>query len=581
MPKAVPPAPAPVAPSPWPAVVALCLLYALAGVIGRDPWKGDDAVAFGLAWSALQSGEWLLPSLAGEPVLSAPPLPIWIGASLGHLLGGLLPAPDAIRLATPIQLLLLLSAGALAGARWHGRSGSSAVVLFILGTLGLSPHAHETQPVMALLVCQGFTLAGLAWVPRTPWVSALVLAAGLGGSWLAGALPGLILCGGLIVLAPVASATWRTASASLGIGGGLVLGGLLLSLWPLAVRSTHPEAWNDWADIWLSAPSVGDTSMGTLSQLLSVAAWANWPALPLAGWAVWVLRRHVASPQILLPGLSLLLALGAAAMFGGARSTTAMTLVLPLALLATAGLPHLRRGAANALSWFGSLTFGLLASLLWLGWTAMTFGMPARLANGVTRLEPGFVGEFSPWVIPGALLTVGWIIALPSVPAGPVRPIMRWAMGMTLVWCLTAWLWFPWIEHGKTFRPVAQSLAIALPAERTCVARQGLGASERASFHYYVGLETRSPTHANVSECNFLLAQYHFDAPPDLGRGWRQIWQGQRAGDRHVGFRLYQRTSRRAQIPDSPDPSIEDELNPLPPGQPPQLPQTEPPRSTP
>ncbi|HYD97573.1 MAG TPA: glycosyltransferase, partial [Noviherbaspirillum sp.] len=35
---------------------ALCLLYILPGLFGRDPWKTEDAAGFGIMWTMAQGG---------------------------------------------------------------------------------------------------------------------------------------------------------------------------------------------------------------------------------------------------------------------------------------------------------------------------------------------------------------------------------------------------------------------------------------------------------------------------------------------------------------------------------------------
>ena len=51
-------------------LLLLALLYILPGLIGRDPWKNDDAASFGIMWTmahgALQ--DWLLPNIVGQTV---------------------------------------------------------------------------------------------------------------------------------------------------------------------------------------------------------------------------------------------------------------------------------------------------------------------------------------------------------------------------------------------------------------------------------------------------------------------------------------------------------------------------------
>ena len=45
-----------------------------AGLLGRDPWKPDEAYSFGLVYHILQSGDWVIPTLAQEPFMEKPPL---------------------------------------------------------------------------------------------------------------------------------------------------------------------------------------------------------------------------------------------------------------------------------------------------------------------------------------------------------------------------------------------------------------------------------------------------------------------------------------------------------------------------
>src|SRR5436305_5591196 len=82
--------------------VALALLIAVwlaAGLFGRDPWKPDEAYSFGLVHHILQSGDWVVPTLAGEPFMEKPPLFYLTGAFFAHLFGALMPLHDAARLA--------------------------------------------------------------------------------------------------------------------------------------------------------------------------------------------------------------------------------------------------------------------------------------------------------------------------------------------------------------------------------------------------------------------------------------------------------------------------------------------------
>ena len=49
------------------ALFALCLLYILPGLVGREPWKNDDAASFGVMWTMAHGSwqDWLWPNIAG------------------------------------------------------------------------------------------------------------------------------------------------------------------------------------------------------------------------------------------------------------------------------------------------------------------------------------------------------------------------------------------------------------------------------------------------------------------------------------------------------------------------------------
>ena len=71
----------PMPPRGWPLVVLLAL-FILAGLVGHDPWKNDDAITIGVTADMLQRGHWLAPHLADRPYPDAP-LYYWTAAATG------------------------------------------------------------------------------------------------------------------------------------------------------------------------------------------------------------------------------------------------------------------------------------------------------------------------------------------------------------------------------------------------------------------------------------------------------------------------------------------------------------------
>jgi len=45
-------------------LLLLCGVWIVLGLVGHDPWKTEDATAFGVAWGMVQNGNPLVPTLA-------------------------------------------------------------------------------------------------------------------------------------------------------------------------------------------------------------------------------------------------------------------------------------------------------------------------------------------------------------------------------------------------------------------------------------------------------------------------------------------------------------------------------------
>ena len=84
------------------ALFALCILYILPGLIGRDPWKTDDAAGFGIMWTMAHGGiaDWLWPNIVGLAMPEKGPLAFWLGAICIKLFGWLVGDALAARFAT-------------------------------------------------------------------------------------------------------------------------------------------------------------------------------------------------------------------------------------------------------------------------------------------------------------------------------------------------------------------------------------------------------------------------------------------------------------------------------------------------
>jgi 4-amino-4-deoxy-L-arabinose transferase-like glycosyltransferase len=532
------------------ALAGLLALYVLAGLFGHDPWKTEDVIHLNLARHFLETLSLpdlgflqasrvfahaynLAPSqglvLADAAFFPVPPLYYWGAALTGKLFGGILPLHDAMRLSSGLWTALTLIAVYYASREFYGQENAAATPLLLAGSFGLIVHAHAAQPMLTLLAAISLWLLPNNFLLRekrkTSYLFQLisVVTAYLGTGW-----TGVLLLAALVIL--------------------------LHSLLDFLCRDDRYETWLPlWMRIVLLAglliyliqevPPLSVHYFQRLRAMPGLLPWFSWPLLPLAGWSLWLRRRQWRQLEILLPLLTFILLLFLLPLFFEAGEVPAMLLLPPLALLATPGALALRRGAANAFDWFSGMAFSLFALLLWIGWSAMIFGWPERLARRSVELAPGFEGRFDLFFFLLALLATGWWIgSLITLPRSPYRCLTRWTAGLITVWLLAVFLWLPWIDYGKSYRGVAATLASQIREQQTdCVAGWRLGNAQRASFDYFERLRFTPLGADGQTPCRVLLTQGSRAEQKPPGEGWRLEWEGNRPGDRKERLRLYLR----------------------------------------
>ena len=525
-------------PSGW-MLAAMLAFYVLAGLFGRDPWKGEDAVHIGTAWHMLHYGDWLSPDLAGR-AFHEPPLYYWSAALTGKIFGWLLPLHEAMRIASGIWVTLALMGLYYASRELYGDDSAAASPMLLAGCAGLIFHAHDAQPMLIALAAYSGGLGALAAIGRKPRLTGifygLALASCLLGTGIAPTLP-------LLALAPVAwwlSPDRPKALHTLLIGLGIAA--VLILPWPMLLLSLEPARFHGWLATEL-APLNTPFSLSGLGRFIGMMPWFAFPAMPLAAWTLWLRRRQLTAPQVLLPlaflGITLLLLAWAYR----PREIPSLLLLPTLALLATPGALALRRGAASAFDWFAMTTFSLFALVVRIGWLAGVLGWPAKLAERTQILRPGFVGELNIVAVALALAaSAWWLWLIVTAPRSPYRSLTHWTFGFTMLWLLATSLVLPWFDYGKTYRPVAQAIAQALPADHGCLAERGLSDTQLASLSYFVEIEPVAEDSKAGQACNWLLVvgDTRRELAPPSSR-WNKVWEGNRPGDRREKFRLYRR----------------------------------------
>lgn len=507
----------------------LCATYLVAGSIGHDPWKADDAVHLGVAYGFFSDGGWLVPRIAGEAWTGTTPFYHWVAAALAWLSQSALPFHDGARLATSLFGSLFLFFLFRTATALYGCDVGLAAPVLAIGTLGLLVPIHDAQPAIAVLASSAVAYYGLALLPRPGLSGPLWLGAGAGTAFLAGGLGGI---GPLLplLLMPLMRRRWLAFVVA------LTLATTLAGIWPTLLAQHNPRHLVAWWHEELAATAMHENAFGR--DHLKLLAWFAWPILPLGVWSAWVFKRQWRDWNFVLPFVGTLLAL---AWFLGheARPLGALPLLVPLTLQAAMGAHKLRRGAAGAFDWFGMMTFTLIIGLVWLGGIALWVGWPPQIAHNFDKLQPGFDMRFAPAALFAALaFTGGWIAALAKLPRSPWSAAIHWSVGVAAMWGVLVALWFPWIDYGKTYRGVAASLRRALPQHADCVEGRNLGLAQRAVLDYFVGI--RTVPESGQSHCRWLLAQGS-GHPETAVDGWHRVWIGNRPGDKGERLRLFRR----------------------------------------
>lgn len=500
----------------------LCAAWLLPGLVGHAPWKGGDGEHF-VALLQLQQH--------GFSAALTQPLYYAVALATAWLTASFLTFADGARLASGVFVALALWATARAARDFYDDPLAGWAAAFtLLGCMGLLVRGHELNEVTALLAAAAVMLAGIAQLPRQRG----------GGVLLGGGAILLLLAGGtaeagvLLLLAwmtPLLLAEYRTAAVRRAL------------LWATAGALGFAAGWL----LWLSAQGVPPVQTWALSRwqgdgqpgyYLGILGWYAWPAWPLALWALYHARRQWRTPGVLLPALAWLGLMALAAFEHAPNEKHGLPLLLPLALLGSAGVLSLRRGAANALLWFALMLFGAIGLLFWITWSAHDLGVPARLARRLAKLGMTGVGELRPWIaLLGALVTLAWAGFLLRVERSPLRPMLVWTAGITFIWCLLMALFLAPLDRRLAYTSVAQQIATRVPPGE-CVQTHQLRNEQRLLLAYHSQREL-IPADLN---CRWLLVETRErGVEPHISPSWIKAWDGARPGDRSDRFHLYAR----------------------------------------
>lgn len=529
-------------------LLLLAVAWIALGLVGHDPWKFDDATNFGIAWEMNQSGDFVVPHLAGEVDLTHPPLLPAIAAVSQRLLSPPLEPFDAARLVAGLALALTLLFSALAAGELAGREFRWLAVLMLIGTVGLWDRGHVLSGELGAMTGIAVALHGHALALRRP---------AAGGGWIGLGAAIALLSQGMqspawlaltSVLLPLVGARWRRREYAITLAVGLVVCAALAAPWIVALDLRGRALLDAWIHgqglsnfIALPGTAVEANPLYFLRNLI----WFAWPSLPLIAWMLRTRSRGfnggLAQPAVQVPGLLAVVIFANLLATPDPKLIEALPLVVPLALLAILEVDSLKRGYSAALDWFGILTFGLLAIVVWGIWIdARLYGMSRPIATLFRDTETGFRPSFHLGAVAAALsLTLLWVALVRPARRSNRRALLNWAAGVTLVWCLYSTIWLPYLDSRRSYRHLVETVKAQLPA-RGCVASRNLGDPQRALFDYFAGIVTVREETDPTAGCPALLVQYGpQQGPVPQIAGWHVGWSGSRRGDATERYVLY------------------------------------------
>lgn len=270
-----------------PLYLALWAIWIVPGLIGHDPWKPDEAENFGVVYGMVQSGEWLVPTLAGEPFLANPPLVYWIAAAFAAIFSPPLEAHDAARLAAGVLVALSLLFTAGAAREFFGRGHGWIAAMALVGCLGLLVRGHLLTAELGALAGFSLALYGFSLAANSSVRGGIAIGSGIGIAFLSSGILAPLALSVVMLAGPLLLYELRNDR----FGAGLFLAPLVavpwLIVWPYLLNEHDPDLFREWfwqIEFGQFVPRAG-VSIAT-SHFAAMLSWYAWPVWPIALWTL-------------------------------------------------------------------------------------------------------------------------------------------------------------------------------------------------------------------------------------------------------------------------------------------------------
>jgi len=553
----------------------LLFAFLLAGLFDRDPWKADEPYSVGMVLNFFRGHDLIVPHVAADPFVEKPPVMYWTGAFFARLASGVLPVFDGAQLAVLAWLVMaVLCVGRLAQrlyacepANTHNEGDTRNTDTFnwlapmlMVGSFGAIENIHKLTADVPQLAGAALALAALARLARAEnsnrlW--GLLFGTGAGIAFLSKGLlvPGVL---GLTALAVLVVPAYRTRRYAAALAWAVLAALPWVVIWPVLFWHASEPLFIEW--FWDNnfGRFFGFVHLGgerksywnDLTSLIGLTFPAGWLALGalisqwrLGGGVRGLLNERPEQAMLwLYSGLFVLTLVVSSAI----RDIYMLSLFPAIAVLG-AGV---RLPAWLEKTWSGValVLMSVLGVFLWVRWGLQLTGNGHVAAGPIGKWLPlDYVLPFSPALVLSALvIAVLWVTAI--VHRRQLGALVFGFAGLMFVWGTLSTLLLPWVNEARSYRtPFAdlrESLAQVAPAgssvASTCIGSFNVGESERAMLDYFIDVRpVQLPDLAQASRCGVLLLLDKANARIPAPDGWREIWQGGRAGDTNERFRAF------------------------------------------
>jgi 4-amino-4-deoxy-L-arabinose transferase-like glycosyltransferase len=278
------------------------MLYLLPAFLSRPLLEEPEARVAVVAREMLRSGNYIVPTLAGEARANKPPLPYWLVAGAATVLGGgdgtSVPVMTRATLLPPALFsALCVFLIVLYGCLVFGRPAGVMAGLILGLSLFVCRYAQlgfGDATLMCLCACMACSAAWLLSAPRPGLLCALALGGSLGLAVLTkGHVPLCLLLGPLVIEVLIRrSFSGRKVLIFL---AAMIVAGAIAAPWFMALNKQAPGSWDVMVREVLDGVNPGAHQQSDRWHFYGyklLGALLPWTALVLAAWALFAARKR-------------------------------------------------------------------------------------------------------------------------------------------------------------------------------------------------------------------------------------------------------------------------------------------------